>query len=751
MFSLMLGLRSNFVQRNPDDHAKSIPGGNVAYAHTRNDQGKRHDLVEHLLDVAKLCSRSAAPFGASRLAYYLGLWHDTGKFDPRFQNYLLEAEAGRRRRGPDHKAAGVQIALGQNLGPLALLLQGHHGGLKNKQDLKRWLKKHAAATSTALGLAEEFIPDLLPDSPLGFPEHIASESEREFFLRMLFSALVDADFLDTERHFSADQSGYRGSGITLNDLWTRFQESQRQFDGVPDTLVNRHRRQIYKACIEAATLPPGLFRLTVPTGGGKTRSGMGFALRHALEHGQRRIVVVVPFITITQQTASVYREIFSAPNDTVPAVLEHHSGTPESREEPEVYSPRANWARLNAENWNAPIIVTTTVQLFESLFANNTSRCRKLHRLAESIIILDEAQSLPAQLLDPILDGLRELCTNYGSTVVLSTATQPAFDAIPIFTELDAHEIVPEPEQHFQALKRVAYTWRLDEPSSWEEAASLMRQESQALAILNTKKDALALLDALDDPTALHLSTLLCGAHRARVIEDVTRRLAEGEPCRLVATQVVEAGVDLDFPLVLRALGPLDSIIQAAGRANREGELDVGRVIVFEPAEGGLPPGTYQRATETTRTQMNTGVLDMNDPTSIHDYFTSLYQLEDTDRKDIQKKRRELDYPEVARRFRMIDDDTVNVVIIEYGTREERQHVRSILAALRAGAPPTRERLRQLQPYTVSLWRGKALEHQKQGFLSTDEVAPDLWEWLGRYDDVRGLSASDIEADQFVF
>lgn len=737
------------MEQHTDDNPPSIV--DVAYAHTRNDQGKRHDLIEHLLDVADLTSQFAKPFGASRLGYYLGLWHDTGKFDPGFQNYLLEAEAGRRRRGPDHKAAGVQIALGQNLGPLALLLQGHHGGLKNKQDLKRWLKKYAAATSTALGLAKEFIPGLLPDSPLRVPELTTSESEREFFLRMLFSALVDADFLDTERHFSADQSGYRGSDIKLNDLWTRFQESQRQFDDVPDTLVNRHRRQIYKACIEAATLPPGLFRLTVPTGGGKTRSGMGFALRHALEHGQRRIVVAVPFITITQQTASVYREIFSAPNDTIPAVLEHHSGTPESREEPEAYSPRADWARLNAENWDAPIIVTTTVQLFESLFANNTSRCRKLHRLAESIIILDEAQSLPAQLLDPILDGLRELCTHCGGTVVLSTATQPAFDAIPIFTELDAHEIVPEPEQHFQALKRVAYTWRLDELSSWEEVASLMRQEPRALAILNTKKDALALLDALDDPDALHLSTLLCGAHRARVIEDVTRRLAEGEPCRLVATQVVEAGVDLDFPLVLRALGPLDSIIQAAGRANREGELDVGRVIVFEPAEGGLPPGTYQRATETTRTQMNTGTLDMNDPTSIHDYFTSLYQLEKTDRKDIQKKRRELDYPEVARRFRMIDDDTVNVVITEYGTEEERQHVRSILAALRAGAPPTRQRLRQLQPYTVSLWRGKALEHQKQGFLSTDEVAPDLWEWLGRYDDVRGLSASDIEADQFVF
>lgn len=722
----------------------------VAYAHTRNPQGKRHVLVDHLRDVAALASGFAEPFRASRLAHYLGLWHDVGKFDPDFQRYLLQAEAGERSRGPDHKAAGVQIVLKRNLGPLALVLQGHHGGLRNKQALKRWLEKHADTTSQPLQIAQETIPDLFPDSPLRLPEYAASKLEVEFFLRFLFSTLVDADFLDTEQHFSADQSEYRGSDVTLTELWTRFEQDQRRFDDTPDTRVNRHRRQIYRACIEAATSPPGLFRLTVPTGGGKTRSGMGFALRHALEHDHRRVVVAVPFITITQQTAGIYRKIFNSPQDAVPAVLEHHSGTPESTEDSDTYTPRGDWAQLASENWDAPIIVTTTVQLFESLFANNTSRCRKIHRLAKSIIILDEAQSLPAHLLTPILDGLRDLCMNYGATVVLSTATQPAFDAIPAFAKLNAHEIVPKPERHFQALKRVDYDWRIDKPLSWEEIASLIRRESQALAVLNTKKDALALLDALGDPNALHLSTLLCGAHRTRVIEEVTLRLANGKDCHLIATQVVEAGVDLDFPLVLRALGPLDSIIQAAGRSNREGRLKAGHVIVFEPVAGGLPRGTYQRATATTRTMLNAGTLDMNDPSSIHDYFTRLYQLEDTDQKDIQKKRRELDYPEVARRFRLIEDDTVNVVITDYGSQEEQHRVRSILNGLRAGAPPTRRLLRQLRPYTVSLRRWRALEYQKQGFLSTDEVGPDLWEWLGSYHPVRGLSTDDLEPDQLV-
>ncbi len=726
----------------------------TVYAHSRNDQGQRHDLVEHLQAVAALASQFAAPFEASKLAHYLGLWHDLGKFDPDFQSYLLQAEAGNRRYGPDHKAAGVQMALQHGLGPLALLLQGHHGGLKNKQDLKRWLAKNAARTGRALDLAQQALPNLSPDAPLSVPAYAKPQGDvrrLEFFLRFLFSALVDADFLDTERHFNADQSAHRGNDLSLAKLWTRFQADQRQFDDALDTPVNRSRRKIYQACLDAAALPPGLFRLTVPTGGGKTRSGMAFALRHALEHGQRRVVIAVPFITITQQTAGVYRDIFNAPDDRTPAVLEHHSGMSEFTQEPEVYDPRAVWARLAAENWDAPVIVTTTVQLFESLFAPNTSRCRKLHRLAGSVILLDEAQTLPAHLLDPMLDALRELCTHYGSTVVLSTATQPAFDAIPIFSELAAREIVPEPERHFRALKRVAYDWRIDAPLSWEATADLMREASQALAILNTKKDALALLDALNDPDALHLSTLLCGAHRARVIAEVTRRLAEGEPCRLVATQVVEAGVDLDFPLVLRALGPLDSIIQAAGRANREGRLEAGRVIIFDPAEGGLPRGAYQRATTTTRTVLNAGDLDMDDPASIRDYFIKLYPLENTDRNEVQKKRRELDYPEVARRFRMIEDETVNVVITQYGTAEERRRAQSLLDALRAGAPPTRQRMRQLQPYTVSLWRGQAMAYQKQGFLSADEVAPGLWEWLGRYDGVRGLSATDMDADHLVF
>jgi len=727
----------------------------MAYAHSRNQHGDRHDLVDHLQGVATLAAQFAAHFDAAELAHYLGLWHDLGKFHPEFQRYLLAAERGERKRGPDHKAAGVRLAYENKLGPVALLLQGHHGGLKDKTDLQRWYERCKAETDRALSRARDTF-NFDPSAPLPLPP-FAQRSPRtaEFFLRMLFSALVDADFLDTEAHFASDQSQRRGNEADIATLWQRFKDDhQKRFGNVTETLVNRSRQEIYRACLDAAAQSPGLFRLTVPTGGGKTRSGMAFALRHALEHGQRRVVVAVPFITITQQTAGEYRSIFNAPDDGYPAVLEHHSGAFDSTEESDEFDPQTIWTRLAAENWDAPIIVTTTVQLFESLFANSTSRCRKLHRLARSVIILDEAQSLPAHLLDPILDGLRELCARYGTTVVLSTATQPAFDAIGPFDDLNAREIVPAPERHFQMLKRVDYDWRVDTPLAWDEVADIMRTEPQALAICNTKQDALDLLDALDDPDALHISTLLCGRHRSAVIQEVKRRLAEGEPCRLVATQVVEAGIDIDFPLVLRALGPLDSIVQAAGRANREGKLEVGRVVVFEPVEGGLPRGAYQRATQTTRTMLNAGPLDMRDPAVLQQYFVRLYQLEDTDRNDIQKKRGELDYPEVARRFRIIDDDTVSVIVTEYGTTEEQQQVRSLIDALRAGAPPTRERMRRLQPHLVSLWKHQADKHMQAGFLSPQDpegLAPGIWEWKGEYDPVRGLSATDVDADALVF
>jgi CRISPR-associated endonuclease/helicase Cas3 len=486
-------------------------------------------------------------------------------------------------------------------------------------------------------LARQRLKGIEPTAMLPIPPQVDTDRlAAEVFLRMLFSALVDADFLDTEAHFQeAGQEVRQAARIGLEELWRRLEQSQQWLMAGCSGPVAQARREIYDYCLAAAGSPPGLFRLTVPTGGGKTRSGMAFALRHALLHGMQRIIVAVPFISITEQTAEVYREIFEAGDDQTPVVLEHHSAF--LLQEEDEFSPRAQWTRLAAENWDAPIIVTTTVQLFESLFGNSPSTTRKLHRLARSVIILDEAQALPPHLLTPILDVLGRLCTDYGSSVVFSTATQPAFETIQAFAGIAATEIVPQPERYFAALKRVRYEWYTERALSWDEVAALIKDEPQVLVVLNTKADALALLDALGDPAALHLSTLLCGAHRRHVIREVKRRLVAGEPCRLVSTQVIEAGVDLDFPLVLRALGPLDSVIQAAGRCNREGKLPCGRVIVFRPQDGGLPPGAYKAAAGITARIQAEGHADPDDPAFARRYFRLLYETIDTDREEIQR------------------------------------------------------------------------------------------------------------------
>lgn len=592
------------------------------HAHTpRKGTEDWHLLAAHLRSVAENARAFAEPFGAGDLAYAIGLLHDVGKYNPAFQAYLRAcATNSGPPRGPDHKAAGAQLAVQRGFDILSLLIQGHHGGLHSPGDLRQWLLKQQRnpALADAIACAEQDTPELREIVRPTLPPYIQSELSAELFVRMLFSTLVDADYLDTEQHFTNWKTAKRGSDRTIPDLLARF-EAQLPAPATACTeIVRAARDAMYDACVVAAEQPPGFFRLTIPTGGGKTRSGMAFALRHAVRYGKQRVIVAVPFISITQQTAKVYRDIFGDDDDAHPTVLEHHSATVGGDTDEPGYRPPDTWQRLAAENWDAPIVVTTTVQLFDSLFANTTGQCRKLHRLAGSVLILDEAQALPPMLLKPILDVLGQLVQQYGTTVVISTATQPAFEAIEEFRKIGAREIVPDAARYFATLTRVSYEWRTDRPYALAEVADWLRDAPQALAVMNTKQDALDLLQALNDPDALHLSTLLCGRHRERVIAEVTRRLKVGAECRLVATQVIEAGVDLDFPLVLRALGPLDSIIQAAGRCNRGGLLERGRVIVFRAEGEHGPRGTYKTATGETQALVTRDGddLDPNDPPS---------------------------------------------------------------------------------------------------------------------------------------
>lgn len=674
----------------------------AASAHSKNQRGTRHSLVAHLRAVAEMAEGFARVFGGADLAHAAGLYHDLGKFHPDFQKYLdwCDEHPGERGRGGDHKGAGVIYTTKASVA-LPLVIAAHHGGLRSTEDIRTWLAGTTVQNriEIALGIARDEMPELTEALDRVFEPAFAAKNAlaAEFFVRMLFSCLVDADFLDTEAHFNLEKSQVRDGAFNPQALGTRLREYRRRLSPMSSDAVTALRARVAKASEEAGDREPGIYRMTVPTGGGKTLAGMGFALRHAAMHGKRRVIVAIPFTSITDQTAKVYREVFGSDD----IVLEHHSAViHDEREEDESATAEHSWQRLSAENWDAPIVVTTTVQLFQSLLGKRTSGARKLHNLADSVIILDEVQMLPVYYLDTVLDVLHTLADDYGTTILLSTATQPQFTH-QRFLELP--EIAPDPPSLFKELRRVTYDFP-PEPWSWDDAADALRAEPQAMMVLNTKKDALAVFTALGDSDALHLSTLLCGAHRRETLEKVKRQMADGRPCRLVATQVVEAGVDLDFPVVFRAMGPLDRILQAAGRCNRAGKQALGRVVVFRPADGRLPPGAYRIATEHTASVVAREGFDIHDPATLGPWFRWLYSTVSTDRDEIQKLRRTLNFTEVAARFRMIDDDT-DVVVVLHGSEEERAATSAAIEALMQRRGSGRLLMRKLQPYVVSVRR----------------------------------------------
>ena len=713
----------------------------VAHTPPKDNPDRWHDLKEHLSDVGAGASGLAKKLGAEKLGYYAGLWHDLGKYNPKFQEYLrLCAEGSIYAKSVPHAVHGAILAA-EIMPPIAPLIYGHHGGLPQIQEMmgKRLCDPaHQLVYQVALQQAEAEGIDLKPnDDWQAEVSDFKDPLSYELFLRLLFSCLVDADFLDTEEHFSPELTQQRGQTKTVQDLWAVLDQHQTDLIAkAPDKLVNRVRAEVYQACSDAAMLAPGVFRLAVPTGGGKTLSGLAFALKHAEQHKHDRVIVAVPYTSIIEQTVNVYRSIFGEA-----AVLEHHSAAKATVDDEDARSTQAQ-ARLATQNWDSPLIVTTTVQLFESLFHNRTSRCRKLHNIVNSVIILDEVQTLPIGLLAPIVNLLQELAARYHVTVVLCTATQPALEGKSPYLEgfSNVRDII-EPQQaqnHFRQLSRVNYEIP-DEPWSWTQVANDIQthRHEQALIILNTRKDALEMMAALpvdeEDERLFHLSTLLCGAHRRKVLEAVRSRLKAEPPlpCWLVSTQVVEAGVDLDFPAVYRALGPLDRIVQAAGRCNREGNEKKGRVVVFQPEEGSTPPGDYATAVAETANLLKQHP-DFDNPEIFRPYFEKLYQGINTDKEKVQDSRGHLDYPETTSRFKLIPDDTQPVVI-----RYDDRAIQLLREIERQGLKSYHHR--QLQPYLVNL-RDREF---KQVAEVRREIAPGIWVWEGGYDEVRGISMGD--------
>ncbi len=694
------------------------------FAHTPRDGSfEWHDLRDHLLSVATMAQCFGAKFGAASLCRALGLAHDLAKADPRFQDYLKACYQGLTAKSVPH-AAPSAAAVYSSLGTLTIPIVGHHTGLQDKQSVRQRLEEaDSASTQAAMSFGQQFeFPNRTEIEALS--KSLNTPLASEFFLRMVFSCLVDADFLDTEAHFNPWLKHVRAWRAEFSALEAKLRANMNAMSDRTG-MVNEVRREILMICREAAHLPQGAFRLTVPTGGGKTLSSLSFALGHAVQHDLDRVIVAIPYTSIIDQTAAVYEAIFGGG-----VVLEHHSAI-EQEDDSEDMRFRNVRRRLASENWDAQIIVTTTVQLFESLLGNRTSKCRKLHNVARSVIVLDEVQTLPTGLLTTTLDVLQELITRYGVSVVFCTATQPDYSKLNVPLLANAAEIVPDPQQHFRELKRVTYR-KHNRTVSHAELAAILAKYKQVLCVLNSRRDAVEVVRAIPkDLQPLHLSTLMCSHHRKRVLKEVKGRLKEKRPCILVSTQVVEAGVDVDFPVVYRVMGPLDRIVQVVGRCNREGKLERGECVVFELADGRQPTGSYCTGTGLARTLMRDRSESVDMPEAISEYFQDLYRHTVLDPKEIQVQRAALNFKTTAQKYRMIEDDTESLVVQEY----DAETIRGLLE--RAVHEPGHEAIRRLVPYVVSIRQNECKRFHDQGLVHEHEAG--VFVYTGPYDDLVGI------------
>ncbi len=697
-------------------------------AHVRQKDGvsfEEHDLEKHLREVARGAEKFSENFGSSDWGFLAGLWHDLGKYSVEFQRYIKSVsgyDAEAHLEGPvgrvDHSTAGAQYAVDQfglHGRILAYLIAGHHTGLPD------WHTSETAGTALKVRLDDsshlkrtlsQAIPPEILSQPKPTSALLGKAGGFALWVRMLFSCLVDADFLDTEAFMDMDKAAQRINTPTPTDLLPRFNTyMEEQFSHAPPTRVNHIRARVLQQCRNKAHEAPGMFSLTVPTGGGKTLSSLAFALEHAAIHGKRRIIYAIPYASIIEQTANVFRDIFPD------SVIEHHSNLDPDKETAK--------SRLATENWDAPVIVTTNVQFFESLFAAKTSRCRKLHNIVDSVVILDEAQLLPPEFLQPILDVMNLLVRHYGVTFVLSTATQPALGTLKTFQQtirgLDhMREIIDDPDTLYRDLERIAVSIPDDfrQPQNWDEITRQILQHSSVLTVVNSRADARELHQHMPEGT-IHLSALMCGEHRSRVIIDIKQRLRAGEAVRVVSTQLVEAGVDVDFPVVYRALAGLDSIAQAAGRCNREGKLERGEVIVFVPPKP-APPGPLRRAAETTVSLLSGSSDHTLMPDLFSLYFKHFYSKQSLDTHGItdlltpqggNDDPLKVQFRTAAQRFRLIDESGYRSILVRYGDSP------GLLGRLQKKGPE-RWLMRKLQRYTVSL-----PEYQFQKLLASGDVS----------------------------
>jgi len=753
------------------------------YAHTAKDEqgkpvsensGKWQPLSNHLRNVADLAKTFAHPPSLKVEAEMAGLLHDLGKYTARFQERLRNPAI----HGINHWAAGTAHAVALKAWAVAFTVDGHHTGmpaLNNNEagpSLRQTVEKFGddGHRLELTGRCPENVADLLArfmqdrlELPIFSSRPIEDKFAESFRARMLFSCLVDADFLDTEKHFDVSQAGQRtvpdlqashALEILLNSLKSKPLEGA----------VNALRRRLLDDCLCAAEKPPGLFTLTAPTGSGKTLSSLAFALQHIIHHNAglpsddphrfQRVIAVIPFTSIIEQSAKVYRELFEGvfgPD----YVLEHHSAVaPREQKEDrgrDSEEERLRRARLAAENWASPLVITTNVQFFESLFSNRPSDCRKLHNIGRSVVLFDEVQTLPPRLVPSLLSAVCLLARDYGVTAVFMTATQPAFATAGKALPYDWKPV--EISSNPGAMAEILCRTRIELPASgvtttWVDLAQRLVGEQQSLCVLNTTKDAKELFRLVwktQPEAAFHLSARMCPAHRQEKLQVICERLAAGEPCRLVSTQLIEAGVDVDFPIAFRALGPLDSIIQTAGRCNREGRYAEPRpVIVFHPKDGGHLPKSYEqvmRITESFLARFAEAQSRIHQPRFYAEYFAELYGLVGPEsRKDdpVFAASEDFDFPRAAEECRLVSKETRPVLV-------KWKHGEELAEKLRSKKHLTAVECHEAQRYSVNLYQSEFFDAQAKGYIYQPAEDWNFWVWNSDYDGNLGLGHADLD------
>ncbi len=713
----------------------------IAHIYKTEDSWNIQTNKQHCEGVAALAERFASEFGMGSWGKFLGLLHDRGKESEGFQSYIKRVSeydtSSKSEENKDHSYIGAIIAhkhpFDSQLYWLSNPIAAHHGGLYDTDELQLLLKKPIPKT----------VSTDIPNVTLSLPHFKLNPTDSAYIVRMLYSCLVDADWLDTEAFMSPQEAAARGSFSSLAELDEKLETYRKRLIDLPKSDLNLIRTHIQENCEKAADAEPGYFDLTVPTGGGKTIASVIWALKHAIKHNKKRIIIAIPFTSIIVQTASILRAIFGAQN-----VIEHHSVVNEEFCD--------NSSLLACENWDAPIIITTNVQLFESIYSNRRSSCRKLHSIANSVVILDEVQALPLAFLQPVVESIKAYKKLFSTSFLFCTASQPILYGNhkgtnqACFIGFDSNEInhiIPSSFSLHAKLRRADITFS-KESFSYHTLAERLRQHKRVLCIVNSRKHALNLFEELNKDSEIptfHLSRSMCGDHIMSTIEQIKSILATPEKAiRVISTQLIEAGVDIDFPIVYRQMAGLDSILQAAGRCNREGKYESGQTVVFD-FEKDKKYGLLSIAADTMNDLSSVHPdTDWQDPQSMKTYFRKLYRrtpyFDKENIIEMQSKLLSCQYEEISRKFRMIDAKGKEIVV-NFGNAKE------LLQQIRQNGI-SRKLSRELGRFCVTVPDRIFLNFQKAHLL--EEVMPGIFflSLQEQYDELVGLKSDNQFLEQ---